>query len=149
MNENKEINFIAVHYRQGHFSTNEAWRRLGIASPTKWKRMRIAAVTGGILFLSATAAVIYHQYAVTDNVQVETVEPKTTSPIFVVKVIDFENTPLPMVIERIKEVYDVEITNIPDNAEEYKLSLHYEGTAIDLVETINDILDTQMAVKQQ
>lgn len=111
--------------------------------------MRIAAVTGGILFLSATAAVIYHQYAVTDNVQVETVEPKTTSPIFVVKVIDFENTPLPMVIERIKEVYDVEITNIPDNAEEYKLSLHYEGTAIDLVETINDILDTQMAVKQQ
>lgn len=149
MNEDQEIKFIADRYRRRRFSVNKGWRRLGIAPSTRWKRMRIAAITGGIIFLSATAAVIYRQYAVNETTPIEMTHPETTPSAYIVKVIDFENTPLPLVIDRIKEVYNVEIINIPDNAVDYKLSLHYEGTAIDLVETINEILNTQMAVKQQ
>lgn len=38
--------------------------------------------------------------------------------------------------------------NIPDNADSFKLTLHYEGNADDLVETINDILGTEIAIKE-
>jgi len=37
---------------------------------------------------------------------------------------------------------------LPENAEEYRLSLHYEGNPVELVETINDILDIKMAIKE-
>lgn len=70
------------------------------------------------------------------------------SPIQAVKIIDFECSSLPDVISEIKEVYGVEVVNLPENAEEYHLSLHYEGNAADLVATINDILGTQMIVKE-
>ena len=73
---------------------------------------------------------------------------KPVAPTEVVKVIDFENTALPVVISKIKEVYGVEVINVPENAETYYLSLHYEGNAVDLVLTINEILDTEMRVKE-
>lgn len=69
-------------------------------------------------------------------------------PESAVRAIDFENTPLPTVISEIREVYGVELTGIPDNAVDYRLSLHYEGSAEDLIATINEILDTKMAVKE-
>ena len=64
----------------------------------------------------------------------------------VVRVIDFEEAPLTDVVEKIREVYGVEVVGLPANPGQYTLSLHYEGSAIDLVETINDILDTDMTV---
>ena len=64
-----------------------------------------------------------------------------------VKVVDFENAPLPVVVERIREVYGVEVDGLPENADDYVLSLHYEGTPVDLVDTINDLLSTEMTVK--
>lgn len=147
--DNKDIRFIAERYRHGRFSTKEGWRRLGIAPSPLWRRVRIAAVAGSIIVLSATAAIVCHQFATGNQPPTEMTGPTPVSPAYVVKVIDFEDTPLPVVTERIKEVYGVEVTNLPENAEDFRLSLHYEGSAIDLVETINDILDTKMSVKQQ
>ncbi len=71
-----------------------------------------------------------------------------TSTLSQVKVIDFENTPLPLVVAGIEEAYGVEVGNLPDNSDELRLSLHYEGHAVDLVETINSILGTQLTVEQ-
>ena len=51
-------------------------------------------------------------------------------------------------VDKIEEVYGVEVTGLPENAEEYRLSLHYEGNPVELVETINDILDIKMAIKE-
>ena len=59
----------------------------------------------------------------------------------------FENSPLPVVYERNREVYGVEVDGLPENADDYVLSLHYEGTPVDLVDTINDLLSTEMTVK--
>ena len=66
-----------------------------------------------------------------------------------VRAIDFENAPLPKVVERIREVYGVEVTGLPENPEEYVLSLHYEGNVNTLLESINEILDTKLKVKKQ
>ena len=54
-----------------------------------------------------------------------------------------------MVVEKINETYNVKVTGLPESPEEYRLSLHYEGTASDLVETINEILGTELTVKNQ
>lgn len=145
----EEISYIAKRYRRGRFSVDKAWQRLNIKPAPRWTRFRIAAAIASAVVLSATAAVLYHQYEL--NTHTETALPEKTdhvAPLKAVKVIDFENTPLPTVISKIKEVYGVEVSNIPDNAGEYHLSLHYEGNAVDLIATINEILETQMDVKE-
>lgn len=142
----EEIDFIASKYKSGMFSVEKGWKRLNIAPPRDWKRIRIVATIASVIVLSATAAVLYHNASISET-KVETKETTVADPKVVLKVIDFENTPLPTVIEKIKKTYGVEVTNIPDNAEEYHLSLHYEGTATDLIATINEILDTKMEIK--
>lgn len=82
------------------------------------------------------------------STEIEIQQSIPADPKEVVKVIDFENTPLPVVVDKIEEVYGVEVTGLPENAEEYRLSLHYEGNPVELVETINDILDIKMAIKE-
>lgn len=150
MNQEKEIRFVAERYRRGRFNTDKAWGRLGIATSFKWKRFRIAVAVAGMVFLSATAAIVYRQYSLShhDEMEINGQFPSVESPAYIVKVIDFEDTPLPLVIDKIREVYGVEVSNVPYDATKYHLSLHYEGNAMDLVETINDILDIQMAVEE-
>lgn len=146
----EEVTYIAKRYRKGKFSVDKGWKRLNIKPALKWSGLKIAAAVASVVVMSATAAVIYHQYKLndtTDKTVNESVKPAAAS-LEAVKVIDFENTPLPTVISKIKEVYGVEVVNVPDNAGEYNLSLHYEGNAVDLVATINDILETQMSVKE-
>lgn len=145
----EEITYIAKRYRRDRFSVDKAWRRLNIKSTSIWPRLRITAAITSIVVLTATAAVLYHQYELKTDIKASLPE-KTgqVAKLKVVKVIDFENTPLPTVILKINEVYGVEVVNIPDNAVEYHLSLHYEGNAVDLIATINDILETQMTVEE-
>lgn len=146
--KNKEIQYIARRYKPGRFSVNKGWKRLGIGPSYIWRRYRVAAAVAATIFLSATAVLVYRQYDMSAGPDIPQQHEQTVAPVYVSKVIDFENTPLPTVLERIKEVYGVEVINVPEDAERYTLSLHYEGTALDLVETINDILGTQMAIKK-
>lgn len=148
MEDNKEIQYIACRYRRGRFSVDKGWKRLGIAPSYIWRRYRVAAAVAGAIFLSATATLIYMQNTASDSSVVPDRVEQTMAPAYVSRVIDFDNTPLPVVLERIMEVYGVEIINVPDDADKYTLSLHYEGTALDLIETINDILGTQMTIEE-
>ena len=143
----EEIVYIAKRYRKGSFQADKGWKRLDIAPALKWKRMRAAAIIASVVALSATAGIVFYQYTKPSKQETKQTTEKPISKKEVVKVIDFENTALPTVISKIKEVYGVEVLNIPDNAEDYKISLHYEGNAVDLIATINDILDTKMTVK--
>ncbi len=143
----EEISYIAKRYRKGKFSADKGWRRLGIAPSFRVRRMRIAAAIASFVILTATAAVIYRHVSLpATNVEIPQSGP--TDPKEIVKVIDFENTPLPVVVEKINEVYGIEVTGLPENAEGYRLSLHCEGNPVELVETINDILDIKMAIKE-
>ncbi len=149
----EEVTYIATRYRRGKFCVDKGWKRLDIRRPRKWTALkialRIAAAISSVFILSAMAAAIYERYEIKE-VPVWDVEETVTPPagLEVVKAIDFEDTPLTAVISKIKEVYGVKVVNVPENADEYRLSLHYEGDAADLVATINDILGTQMSVER-
>lgn len=146
--EDKEIGFIARHYREGMFSVKNGWRRLGIGMSVRMRRYRIAAAVSAVVVLSASAAIIYHEYRGESEPQhVQTVQ--TVNPMAEVKVIDFENAPLPEVVEKIESVYGVKVMGMPESPEHYELSLHYEGTPTDLISTINEILGTQMTVTEK
>lgn len=149
MKDNKEINYIAKHYQEGRFAVEPALRRIRPEALRRWSPVRIAAALAAAVVLSATAAVLVHNDFFMDSKP--TVEQETTESVAaeaVVRVIDFEEAPLPEVVEKIKEVYGVEVAGVPENADGYVLSLHYEGSATDLLETINDILETDMTVKK-
>lgn len=149
MKERDEIGFVARHYSKERFHTDEAWKRLGIGGAPWWRRAKVAAAVGATIFLSATAALVYHQYGIESSESGVKDEMERVLPGYAVSVIDFENTPLPQVIERIRKVYGVEIADVPEDAGEYSLSLHYSGNAYDLVEIINDTLGTEMKVEEQ
>lgn len=145
----EEITYIAERYRKGRFSADKAWGRLGIAHVPVWRRLRVAAVIASVVALSAAAVIVYNLHTPSSTHDEMSVEKhEATSVKTEIRVIDFENTPLPDVIAKIQETYGVEVTGIPDNAGEIHLSLHYEGNAVDLIATINEILDTHMKVKQ-
>lgn len=148
MEGSDEVKYIASHYREHRFVVEPALRRIKPVDRW-WSPIKIAAASIVVAVLGVTATVIVRNIVFTDNtVSVESgmsVETKTEQAV---RVIDFEETPLPVVVERIKEVYGVEIIDVPENAGGFRLSLHYEGSADDLLETINDILDTKMKIKQ-
>lgn len=146
--EKKDIDYIARHYRSGRFNAGAGWKRLGLASVSLRKRFRFAAVIAAVIVISSTAAIIYHNYQTVDVTR-QTTEIPSISPMEEVKVIDFENASLNEVVQKIEDVYNVKVTNLPAQSEEYELSLHYEGNPKDLIEVINDILNTQMTVVEK
>ena len=146
MKENKDIRFIARHYRKGLFAVEPALRRIKGTRSAWWTRTRIAAACAVAAILTATAAIFVHNdYFSQHEPSADTAQP-AISAAQVVRVIDFEGAPLTDVVAKIREVYGVEIVGLPADPDQYTLSLHYEGSALDLVETINDILDTDMTV---
>lgn len=145
---NKEVDFIARRYRTGRFVPDAGWRRLGIAPVSLWRRYRVAAAVAATVILSASAAILYREYRLNDIPQ-QTAPVETVSSLAEVKVIDFENAPLPDVIKKIESVYGVKVEGVPASPEEYVLSLHYEGTPTDLISVINDILETKMTVTEK
>lgn len=146
--KNKEVDYIACRYKKGKFSTDAGWRRLGIVPVSKWRKYRVAAAVAATVILSATATILYREYRLNDIPQ-QTVPVETVSPLAEVKVIDFENAPLPDVIKKIESVYGVKVEGVPASPEGYVLSLHYEGTPTDLISVINDILETKMTVTEK
>ncbi len=144
------VDFIARHYEEGRFSEKEGWKRLGIVSPIRRIFVRVAASVAGVAVLSATAAIVWRNYAAeapqSETVPADTVQQTVVAPECQVRVIDFENAPLPEVVEKISEVYGVSISEVPADARDYHLSLHYEGNARDLVETINELLAIELKI---
>lgn len=145
----REIGFIARHYRQGLFNTKKALRKIRPTIRKIWSWQRIAAASCILIVVGATAALLIRN---SFNSERPTEIEKTITPPLpaksISKMIDFEDAPLSVVIDQISVVYDVEITNIPADAEEYRLTLHYEGNANDLIETINDILGTNLEIEK-
>ena len=156
MSEEKKFNdslrFVSRHYRRGAFSRSDAWRRLGIA-PTgmSWRISRTAAAIVAAVVLTASACMLKwglpafdRQPEATTPTVIERQAP-TTSAAEISQKIEFNDAPLADVVARIERVYDVRIADVPEG--EYRLTLSYEGTAEDLIETINELLGTQMHIE--
>lgn len=148
MESDNDIKFVASRYRKGAFSTEKAWRRMSLAPQRWWTKFRIAAAVAGIVFMSATAAIVIHTYSAPESSEAESVivlEEKL--PTKVIKAIDFDNAALSTVVEEINKVYGVEVANLPDD-DSHHLTLHYEGNACDLIDRINEILGTNLEIRQ-
>ena len=129
------------------FKVEPALRRIKGTKAVWWTRARIAAACTIAAILTATAAVLVHNgYFSVSNQAIQDTEQTSVQATHVVRVIDFEEAPLTDVVAKIREIYGVEVIGLPDDPDQYILSLHYEGSALDLVEAINDILDTDMTV---
>ena len=146
----KDIDFVARHYRRGAFSSRQAWHRMHLWRSGSLRQLRVAAAIAMFVAITATAAIlIRNEYFANDSHSGYSDSPtEAVASEYVERTIDFDDVPLPVVLNRISEVYGVEIENLPADAASYHLTLHYEGNAIELVETINDILDTEMAIKE-
>ena len=146
--ETKEFDFVARFYKKGSFNKDAAWSRVGINTTFRWNRLKVAAAIAALLVVSASAALIYHQYKSETAIN-KVVEPVNSASLTEVKFIDFENASLTEIVREIESVYNVKVENLPATTSDYNLSLHYEGTPIDLIESINDILGTQMTVVER
>lgn len=146
--DSKDIDFVARHYRKGLFSVQAGWRRLGIGTTVRDRRLRIVAAIAAMVILSGTAAIIYRNNRA-EEVQEQSVPVRTVRTLDEVKVIDFEDASLTDVVSKIESTYDVKVVGLPESPEGYRLSLHYEGTPVDLITTINEILGTRMTVTEK
>lgn len=148
MKEDNDIRYIASRYRRGVFSVDKAWRRLNIAPDAGWRRFRLAAAIASAIVVSATAAIVYTRHGLNREPMPPELQQQAIAPDEVVKIIDFEDASLTTVVAKIKEVYGVEVVNLPADTDVYRISLRYEGNVKDLIAAINEILNTQMAVKK-
>lgn len=149
MERHDNIDFIARRYRRGCFDTEKALRQ--IKSPSMFFNIRkwVAAACVALVILGAGAFVLVRNGVLFGDGATEVQsEGFTTETLNVIKVIDFDDAPLSDVVASIKEVYGVEVSNLPDNASSLKLSLHYTGNITDLIETINEILGTELKIKE-
>lgn len=149
----ESIDFVTLYYCKGAFDPDRALRMIRFLPPVPWWRRRgvVAAAIGGALVASAAV----FTYIVPDREdgdkvpteQMDASAAQTPVPVMEIKKIEFADAPLSRVVEEIETVYNVKITNVPADGD-YRLTLSYEGTAEDLVETINDLLGISLAVER-
>lgn len=145
----KEIDFVARHYCNGTFSEEKAWRRMNLTPRSWWSKGRVAAAVGATVFIGVSAAFIMRQYHAAIIPEIETIAiQQKVSPVEAVKVIDFDNAALAIVVEEIKKVYGIEVVNLPEDADAFRLTLHYEGNVVDLIDRINEVLDINLQLRQ-
>lgn len=146
MSINKDIDFVAKHYKKGLFNIETALYKIKGLRKNNRTLPKVAAISSIVVAIGATAAILitnsYNSKEIESNVPVIEKE----SPMLVSHVIDFDDAPLSVVVEQINLIYGVNIENIPKDADELYVSIHYEGTALDLVETLNEILGTNLKI---
>lgn len=148
----ESISFVSRHYRADAFD-----RRRMLADITGqrtrrgfWLRpLNVAASVGAAIFVAAACVIAYHSYNDDRNQSpapsIEKSEVKAVTPaVAKSERIDFSDAPLSEVAVQIEKVYGVTIINVPQT--EYRLTLSYEGTAADLIQTINDLLGTDLQI---
>lgn len=138
----RSVEFVTRYYRHGFLSSRKGWRELNL-SASRWRSWRIAAAVAGVVVLSASAAIYLH-YDEPAVAQPERYEPVLADEV---KRIEFSDAPLPEVVAEIERVYGVKVTGMPD--ESYRLTLSYEGSVADLVETINTLLGTHLTIEKE
>lgn len=153
--QQESLEFVTRHYRAGAFSAEDGLERLsaehGIESKERqWWRGRgiaAAAVVGAVLVASAAIYTFIAKAPANDgkDVNIEQVNTAVDAANISQK-IAFNDADLATVVKEIETVYGVNIENVP--TESYRLTLSYEGTAKDLVETINDLLDIQLKIAE-
>lgn len=146
------LDFVTSHYCPGAFRPLPLAKLLHINVRIPLFRRRNVAAACVMSALIACAGIGTYLYICQEAPAaipaVETTIPMTqpVSTAKEIKRITFNDTPLAEVVKEIEKVYDVRLTSLPE--EEYRLTLSYEGTAEDLVATINELLGTHIEIEK-
>lgn len=139
----ESLNFVTRMYRPDAFRPT---RRFTVSG---WRRPAVAAsIAGGILVAAACFFAVYNpsdsreRVPAPQPVQTE----QTQDPALVVKRIEFNDAPLSQVVAEIERVYGVEVSILNEEDKSLRLTLSYEGTPTDLIETINELLGTDLEI---
>ncbi|MDE5870460.1 MAG: hypothetical protein K2H22_00725 [Muribaculaceae bacterium] len=149
--QNKDIDFIVAHFREDALQPEQNWRRFKVIVGLRRRRIGVAAAIASIIVISATAAIFTYREYSAPYVGPEPAHEVTVHEIYpadVPKLMVFESTCLSEVVETVECEYGVKIGNVPYNADEYVLTLRYEGTPEELIEAINEILGTRLTVEK-
>lgn len=145
----EECRFVVAHFKEGAFRTKELFeskvafrnrRKIAI----RWVAASLIAVT-----LSATAIITYKiRSVVPDEVTTEQciVDKADNSKAIEIIRLEFNDAKLSDVIKAVEEAYGVKLTNVPD--EEIYLTLSYEGNAQDFIDTVNELLNTEIEIER-
>ncbi len=152
MTKNKEmeedLQFVARHFIEGSLLPDKGWRKFKLSHQISTFRRQIAAASVAIAVLAASASIYYlssqdKPSTSEESIKVASIETPKPPETKTAK-IEFKNAPLPDVIAEIERVYGVRITNIPED--KIMVTISYEGTASDVVETINELFDTHLKI---
>lgn len=143
--QDEELQWVASNYRENAFR----YRQPRVSTHRRWW---IAAAACTALLVSAASLYISLQ----NNDSPKPAQTEQTAPsaftasqpaeIAEVQTLDFEDTPLPEVVDQIESAYGITIEG--DTSSSRNLTLHYEGSAEDLVAAINELLNTNLSIKK-
>ena len=146
----ESLEFVVKYYRRDAFHPDDELVRVVSVRRPWWRRTAIAAsVAVGVLAASAFLYVNLTRVSSEPQMPEQTVvAPEMEVRVETeVKRIEFKDATLRQVAEAIEDTYGVEVEGIDSNSE-IKLTLSYEGTAEDLVETINELLGTSLRINE-
>lgn len=143
--------FVARHFIPGAFSRKNTWRHLGIGNTSHLfplrHRLKYAAVWIFAIALTASAVVLLRNYTdAPGTTPIPSPSEKAVQTIPVNATLRFNDTPLTDVVSQIQQTYGVKVKNIPP--EDYHLTGVYEGTADDIIATINDLLGINLEIEK-
>lgn len=150
--QDKEIDFVVSHFQEDALQPEANWHRFKAIVGLRRRRMGVAAAVAAIIVVSATAGIFTYKELSATSDGTETRQEMAGADFLSAdgpKLMVFEASGLSDVVETIETEYGVKIGNVPSNADEYVLTLRYEGTPEELIEAINDILGTQLTIEER
>lgn len=141
----ESLSFVVRYYKRGALRPTMLF-----VAPNRWRRLAVAAsIAFGIIVASACVYLLTVHEPVTDSIQDTTAPVASTpaeAPEKVSRRIKFDDAPLADVVQEIEKVYGVKVTPVADN-DTTRLTLSYEGNAADLLDTINELLGTDLKLE--
>ncbi len=147
------LDFVVSHFRDGYLLPVSGWRRFIMThrQSRSWRKLAAASIAGVVLI--ASASILYFEISTPSPDQPVdeslTVPAENIISISENKVgrIEFHDAPLKEVTAEIERVYGVKISNLPK--EELLLTISYEGTADDVIETINELMNINLKIESR
>ncbi len=144
----EDLQFVAHHFKEGTLLPSNGWRKFKLTHHLSSVRFRVAAASIAAVVFAASASIYYFSSHTTPSTSEESIKVATQGtalpPDTKTAKIEFKNTPLSEVVAEIERVYGVKVINIP--TDQIMVTISYEGTASDVVETINDLFDTHLKI---
>ncbi len=145
----ESLQFVVSHYRHDAFNASRDWRALGL-DRRPWLLRHAAAVAMWGVALAACAAVAVWMLspapapAPAAPVPAEKAIPAAPASHNESRRIEFTDASFSEVAQAVEKVYGVRLADLPDSSE--RISLCYEGSAADLVETLNSLFGCHLRI---